>query len=70
MLVEGVLAVTHFVRPASQIIDRLPMTLESLKASKLGKVVVRLVKDPPAPGKSCHHLRSMTRATTRLNAGQ
>lgn len=33
-----------------QIIDRLPLTLETLKASKLGKLVVKLVKDPPSPG--------------------
>jgi protein phosphatase 1 regulatory subunit 10 len=35
-----------------QIIDRLPLTIESLKNSKLGKIVVKLVKDPPAPGES------------------
>lgn len=33
-----------------QIIDRLPLTINSLKASKLGKIVVRLVKDAPSPG--------------------
>lgn len=33
-----------------QIIDRLPLTVETLKASKLGKLVVKLVKDPPSPG--------------------
>ncbi|KAH9843789.1 uncharacterized protein C8Q71DRAFT_730057 [Rhodofomes roseus] len=37
------------VMPLLQTIDRLPMTLESLKASKLGKIIVKLVKDPPAP---------------------
>ncbi|KZT74463.1 hypothetical protein DAEQUDRAFT_720630 [Daedalea quercina L-15889] len=37
------------IMPMLHIIDRLPMTLECLKASKLGKVIVRLVKDPPAP---------------------
>lgn len=26
------------------------MTIDSLKASKLGKIVVKLVKDPPTPG--------------------
>lgn len=26
------------------------MTVDALKASKLGKIVVKLVKDPPAPG--------------------
>jgi hypothetical protein len=35
-----------------QLIDRLPMTVESLKTSKLGKIVVKLVKDPPTPGES------------------
>lgn len=38
---------THF---HGQIIDRLPLTIETLKASKLGKIVVKLTKDPPAPG--------------------
>lgn len=33
-----------------KIIDRLPLTIESLKTSKLGKIIVRLVKEPPAPG--------------------
>lgn len=35
--------------PLLHIIDRLPLTVESLKASKLGKLVVKLVKDPPSP---------------------
>ena len=34
----------------NQIIDRLPLSVESLKTSKLGKIVVKLVKDPPTPG--------------------
>jgi hypothetical protein len=34
-----------------QIIERLPFTLETLKASKLGKVIVKLAKDEPTPGK-------------------
>jgi protein phosphatase 1 regulatory subunit 10 len=33
-----------------QIIDRLPMTVESLKSSKLGKIVVKVGKDIPSPG--------------------
>jgi protein phosphatase 1 regulatory subunit 10 len=34
-----------------QIIDRLPMTVESLKTSKkLGKIVVKVGKDVPSPG--------------------
>jgi protein phosphatase 1 regulatory subunit 10 len=36
--------------PLLHIIDRLPLTVDSLKASKLGKLVVRLVKEPPTPG--------------------
>ncbi|KAF9268328.1 hypothetical protein L218DRAFT_854055 [Marasmius fiardii PR-910] len=36
--------------PLLHIIDRLPLTVESLKNSKLGKVVVKIVKDPPTPG--------------------
>jgi len=39
------------IMPLLHIIDRLPMTVDSLKVSKLGKIIVRLVKDPPAPGK-------------------
>ncbi|KAI3604761.1 hypothetical protein WG66_008559 [Moniliophthora roreri] len=35
--------------PLLHIIDRLPLTLESLKGSKLGKVVVKIVKEPPTP---------------------
>lgn len=35
-----------------QIADRLPLTLETLKTSGLGKIVVKLSKDPPAPGES------------------
>jgi hypothetical protein len=26
------------------------MTVDALKASKLGKIIVKLVKEPPAPG--------------------
>ncbi|KAF9446742.1 hypothetical protein P691DRAFT_776657 [Macrolepiota fuliginosa MF-IS2] len=37
------------IMPLLHIIDRLPLTLETLKASKLGKLVVKLVKDPPSP---------------------
>lgn len=29
------------------------MTVDALKASKLGKIIVKLVKEPPAPGE--HH---------------
>ncbi|KAJ7122949.1 hypothetical protein C8R44DRAFT_785006 [Mycena epipterygia] len=42
LLVETIMPLLH-------IIDRLPMTVESLKTSKLGKIVVKLVKDPPTP---------------------
>ncbi|KAG2114708.1 uncharacterized protein F5147DRAFT_677688 [Suillus discolor] len=37
------------VMPLLHIIDRLPLTVESLKSSKLGKIIVKLVKEPPAP---------------------
>ncbi|XP_006459803.1 hypothetical protein AGABI2DRAFT_191644 [Agaricus bisporus var. bisporus H97] len=37
------------IMPLLHIIDRLPLTVESLRASKLGKLVVKLVKDPPSP---------------------
>lgn len=39
-----------------QIIDRLPMTVESLKSSKLGKIVVKVGKDIPSPGESSFHI--------------
>ncbi|TFY60615.1 hypothetical protein EVJ58_g5042 [Rhodofomes roseus] len=47
------------VMPLLQTIDRLPMTLESLKASKLGKIIVKLVKDPPAPVSSHEESKRM-----------
>ncbi|KAG6878343.1 hypothetical protein C0993_008101 [Termitomyces sp. T159_Od127] len=37
------------IMPLLHIIDRLPMTLDTLKASKLGKIVVKLVKEPRSP---------------------
>ncbi|KAJ6447507.1 hypothetical protein C8R45DRAFT_948494 [Mycena sanguinolenta] len=37
------------IMPLLHLIDWLPMTVESLKMSKLGKVVVKFVKDPPTP---------------------
>ncbi|KAF8450984.1 hypothetical protein L210DRAFT_3470435 [Boletus edulis BED1] len=37
------------IMPLLHIVDRLPMTIDSLKASKLGKIIVKLVKEPPAP---------------------
>ncbi|KAI0751637.1 hypothetical protein C8Q80DRAFT_1218314 [Daedaleopsis nitida] len=37
------------IMPILHIIDRLPMNLDKLKASKLGKLIMRLVKDPPSP---------------------
>lgn len=37
------------IMPLLQIVDRLPMTVDALKVSKLGKIVVKLVKDPPDP---------------------
>ncbi|KZP21744.1 hypothetical protein FIBSPDRAFT_825474, partial [Athelia psychrophila] len=37
------------IMPLLQIIDRLPLTIDTLKTSKLGKIVVKLTKDPPAP---------------------
>lgn len=43
LLVETIMPLLH-------IVDRLPMTVDALKASKLGKIVVKLVKEPPAPG--------------------
>ncbi|PCH41543.1 hypothetical protein WOLCODRAFT_137458 [Wolfiporia cocos MD-104 SS10] len=37
------------IMPLLHVVDRLPLTIESLKASKLGKIIVKLVKEPPAP---------------------
>ncbi|KIL67411.1 hypothetical protein M378DRAFT_159842 [Amanita muscaria Koide BX008] len=42
-------SMTETIMPLLHIIDRLPLTVDSLKASKLGKIVVKLVKDPPSP---------------------
>ncbi|KAF8211668.1 hypothetical protein K438DRAFT_1807693 [Mycena galopus ATCC 62051] len=42
-------ALGETIMPLLHLIDRLPMTVESLKTSKLGKIVVKLVKDPPTP---------------------
>jgi hypothetical protein len=39
-----------FIYLALQIIDRLPLSVDTLKSSKLGKIVLKLTKDPPAPG--------------------
>jgi protein phosphatase 1 regulatory subunit 10 len=33
-----------------QLIDRLPLTVESLSSSKLGRIIKKLVKDEPSPG--------------------
>lgn len=41
-----------------QIIDRIPLTLDGLKASKLGRLVVKLTKEPPTPGE-CHPIVSV-----------
>ncbi|KAF9242941.1 hypothetical protein BU15DRAFT_43603 [Melanogaster broomeanus] len=42
LLVETIMPLLH-------IVDRLPMSIDALKASKLGKIIVKLVKEPPAP---------------------
>lgn len=39
---------TYFV---SQIVDRLPLSIDILKNTKIAKIIVRFVKEPPAPGK-------------------
>jgi len=39
-----------FIYLSLQIIDRLPLSVDTLKSSKLGKIVLKLTKDPPAPG--------------------
>ncbi|KAI0637643.1 hypothetical protein C8Q77DRAFT_379282 [Trametes polyzona] len=38
------------IMPLLQIIDRLPFNIEKLKQSKLGKLIMKLIKDPPTPG--------------------
>ncbi|KAI0366205.1 hypothetical protein BV20DRAFT_1026689 [Pilatotrama ljubarskyi] len=37
------------IMPLLHIIDRLPLTLEKLKQSKLGKLIMKLMKEPPTP---------------------
>ena len=37
-------------RAVIQIVDRLPMNIDKLKASKLGKLIMKLMRDPPSPG--------------------
>ncbi|EIW62239.1 uncharacterized protein TRAVEDRAFT_70389 [Trametes versicolor FP-101664 SS1] len=37
------------IMPLLQIIDRLPFTVEKLKDSKLGKLIMKLIKDSPTP---------------------
>ena len=39
-----------FIYLSLKIIDRLPLSVDTLKSSKLGKIVLKLTKDPPAPG--------------------
>ncbi|KAI0959243.1 hypothetical protein AcW1_004123 [Taiwanofungus camphoratus] len=46
---KGDAQLVETIMPLLHIIDRLPLTIESLKTSKLGKIIVRLVKEPPAP---------------------
>ncbi|KAJ7229156.1 hypothetical protein GGX14DRAFT_416895 [Mycena pura] len=46
---DGDDALVETIMPLLHIIDRLPMTVDTLKASKLGKLIVKLVKDPPTP---------------------
>ncbi|KIK65709.1 hypothetical protein GYMLUDRAFT_94326 [Collybiopsis luxurians FD-317 M1] len=40
---------SEMTMPLLHIIDRLPLTVDSLKTSKLGKLVVKLVKEHPTP---------------------
>ncbi|CDO74191.1 hypothetical protein BN946_scf185043.g243 [Trametes cinnabarina] len=42
-LVETIMPILH-------IIDRLPLTLDKLKQYKLGKLIMKLMKEPPTPG--------------------
>lgn len=42
LLVETIMPLLH-------IVDRLPLNVDALKTSKLGKIIVKLVKDPPLP---------------------
>ncbi|KAI0706944.1 hypothetical protein C8T65DRAFT_221484 [Cerioporus squamosus] len=37
------------IMPILHIIDRLPLTIEKLKLSKLGRLIMKLMKDPPSP---------------------
>ena len=52
---------------ANQIIDRLPLSVDSLKTSKLGKIVIKLVKDSPTPGERAFHaLNSLVSARDEM----
>ncbi|KAH0586990.1 hypothetical protein H2248_005812 [Termitomyces sp. 'cryptogamus'] len=48
-IADGESPLVETIMPLLHIIDRLPMTLDTLKASKLGKIVVKLVKEPRSP---------------------
>ncbi|TDL29108.1 hypothetical protein BD410DRAFT_4016 [Rickenella mellea] len=37
------------IMPLLHVIDRLPLTIEALKTSKLGKIIMKLMKEPPTP---------------------
>lgn len=41
------------------------MTIDALKASKLGKIIVKLVKEPPAPGERRFSVIHSTLASDR-----
>ncbi|OCH85035.1 hypothetical protein OBBRIDRAFT_798581 [Obba rivulosa] len=46
---KGDVQLLETIMPLLHIIDRLPFSIETLKSSKLGKIIVKLVKEPPAP---------------------
>ncbi|KAJ3473772.1 hypothetical protein NLI96_g12832 [Meripilus lineatus] len=46
---KGDTQLVETIMPLLHIIDRLPLSIEILKNTKIAKIIVRFVKDPPAP---------------------
>jgi len=57
------------IMPLLHIVDRMPLTVNALKKSKLGKIVVKLVKEPPAPGEYISCYRNTSAPASYLSFG-
>lgn len=55
---------TIFADFLDKLLDRLPLTVDNLKDSKIGKIITVLIKDAPAPG--VHYLFVITSASDIL----